>query len=118
MAFRTDMHRLGTQTHDTMLAILISLSLRCPALQNDHYYAYSMQKFLDMLTRRMYGSSSSSAIDNSTYQSEISKALTSLAAAGINISREELELLPARKKQVRCGQQQAAAATAVPVCGV
>jgi hypothetical protein len=46
----------------------------CPALQNDHYYADSMQRFLDMLTRRMYGSSS----NNTDKENEINEALAKL----------------------------------------
>ncbi|KAF6262011.1 P-loop containing nucleoside triphosphate hydrolase protein [Scenedesmus sp. NREL 46B-D3] len=71
--------------------------------QNDHYYADSMQRFLDMLTKRMYGSSS--AAHDTTYQSSISQALSYLASAGIAISKEELELLPAKSKQRSEGQE-------------
>jgi hypothetical protein len=60
-----------------------------------------MQHFLEMLTHRMYGSSSSSSNRDAAKEDNISEALTKLAAAGIHISREELELMPATKKQVR-----------------
>jgi hypothetical protein len=88
-------------------------------LQNDHYYADSMQRFLGMLTKRMYGSSS--AQRDSTYQSYINSALANLAAAGITMSKEELELLPAMKKQVSSQQNMSAAvAAAAPhtACGL
>lgn len=93
----------------TLLAEVSCHSKRCnccPAaapllhLQNGHYYTDSMQRFLDMLTKRMYGSSSSSAfgsIDN--HDAGVSQALTLLG-----ISKEDLELLRAKKKQVRCPQ--------------
>jgi hypothetical protein len=74
---------------------------RSAALQNDHYFSDSMQRFLDMLTKRMHANSSSSAANDANYASNISQALAFLASAGIAVSKEELELLPAQKKQVR-----------------
>lgn len=69
------------------------------ALLNDHYFTDSMQRFLDMLTERMYGDSSDT--DNTNQQQQLKQALVYLAAAGSSITMEELELLLAQKKQVR-----------------